>query len=298
MKSKPLEIRKAEKDDLERLKMIWKLCFEDEDSYIDFYFNNRDWREEMAVLLLNGSIVSMLTMIPADLIGENGEKIKSSMLYAIATHPQYRKQGLADKLMEWSSNYLLSNQIPVTMLVPAEPALYKFYEGRGYKTECFIRETILTRELIENLDDTNKAECRLYSAEPAQYNRIRKTLLEGFPFPYVDYREAEISFQKKTSQLFNADIYSILTEDEEGCAIVERTEEKVVVKELLITDKIFVSAIKEISAQMPAKRYIFRTPAFFACDIEGDIRPFGMVRVSSKLPNSLPQDIYLGIAYD
>lgn len=296
MEDKTLEIRKAEKNDLDRIKTIWKLCFEDEDYYIDFYFNNRDWQDEMAVLLLDGSIVSMLTMIPVEIISEDGNIINSTMLYAIATHPQYQKRRLADKLMGWSSNYLLANQIPLTMLVPAEPALYKFYDGRGYKTECYIRERIMSHEFIENIDDIMNSECELHSAEPDRYNQIRRTFLKGFT--YVNYREAEILYQKKTSQLFNADIYSILTENGEGCAIVERTEEMVIVKELLIEERYFVPVIKKIAAQMPAQRYIFRTPSFFNCDIGGDIRPFGMVRVSSNLPNPSPQDIYLGIAFD
>ncbi len=294
MENKSLEIRKAVKGDLERIKVIWKLCFEDEDYYIDFYFNNREWQEGMAVLLLDGSIVSMLTMIPANITVENGDTINSAMLYAIATHPQYRNRGLADKLMRWSSNYLLLKQIPATMLVPAEPALYKFYDRRGYKTECYIREMTLSRELIENINELNYSKCELYSAEPERYNQIRRALLKVST--YVDYRESEILFQKKTSQLFNADIYSIKIEGGEGCAIVERTEEMVIVKELLIAEKFIVSAIKEISVQMPAQRYIIRTPSFYNCNIGGNVRPFGMVRVS-KLPNPSPHNIYLVIAY-
>ena len=291
-----MKIRKAEEDDLGRLKAIWKLCFGDEDNYIDFYFNHRDWRKEMAVLLLDGGVVSMLTMIPADIVGRDGRKTKSSMLYAIATHPQYRKRGLADRLMEWSSRQLLSNQIPVTMLVPAEPELFNFYDGRGYKTNFFIREAILTRELIENLADSNHAECCLYPAEPDGYNRIRRKLLTGFP--YVDYREAEILFQKKASQLFGADIYAVTAGGEEGCAIVERTEEKVIVKELLIPDKYLGPVVKEISKRMPAQRYIVRTPSFTWDKTGGAVRPFGMLRASNGSPGPMPEDIYLGIAYD
>lgn len=295
MENKSLEIRKAKKSDLERVKDIWKLCFEDEDYYIDFYFNNREWQEGMSVLLLDGSIVSMLTMIPVNIVRENGDAVKSAMLYAIATHPQFRKRGLADKLMGWCSNYLLSNQVPVTMLVPAEPALFRFYDGRGYRIACYIREVTLTREIIENINNQNGSECELHSAEPYQYNQIRRALLKGRT--YVDYREDEILFQKKASQLFNADIYSILTEVGEGCAIVERTEDIVIVKELLIDEKCIISAIKQISVQMPAQRYIIRTPSFYNSDIGGDTRPFGMVR-SSKLPDPSPHNIYLGIAYD
>ncbi len=252
----------------------------------------------MAVLLLDGSIRSMLTMIPVDLIEGNGRKIRGSMFYAIATLPEYRKRGLANTLMEWSSRYLLLSDTPVTVLVPAEPKLFDFYDVYGYKTACFIREEKLTRVLIEKIDCSNQPECRLYPAEPDRYNRIRKKLLAGTS--YIDYREAEILYQKKASKLFHADIYAITAGNEEGCAIVERIGEKVFIKEILIPRGCLMSAVKEISNLMPAQYYILRTPSFTcACEgMRGNIRSFGMLKSSCSGTDIQVRDIYLGIAFD
>ncbi|HYE67115.1 MAG TPA: GNAT family N-acetyltransferase, partial [Anaerovoracaceae bacterium] len=87
-----MEMRRAKIEDLKGLTEVWKLTFGDEDSFIDLYFQSRDWLNETAVLLLDGRIVSMLTMIPVDMIGETGESCKASMLYAIATHPDFQKR--------------------------------------------------------------------------------------------------------------------------------------------------------------------------------------------------------------
>lgn len=146
-----METRLAKKKDLKELKEIWKLCFGDEDAFIDYYFQSRDWVKETAVLVRDGRIASMLTMIPVNMVGKDGEKRRASMLYAIATHPDFQKRGYADRLIDFSNEYLLSQQISVTLLVPAGEDLFRFYGKRGYQEGFFIREAVLGRGEIEEL---------------------------------------------------------------------------------------------------------------------------------------------------
>jgi GNAT superfamily N-acetyltransferase len=103
--------RQAEREDLKELKELWKLCFGDDDRYIDFYYRNRDWVKETAVLVQDGRIASMLTMIPVDLLDKYGKVRRASMLFAIATHPDFRKRGYAEQLIEYSNEYLKSFQV-------------------------------------------------------------------------------------------------------------------------------------------------------------------------------------------
>lgn len=309
-----MEIRLAQKEDLKQLKVVWKLCFGDEDWYIDFYFENRNWVEETAVLLLDGMIVSMLAMIPVTVSEENREKHEASMLYAIATHPQFQKQGLADKLMEFANQYLLSKEVVATMLVPAEEPLFQFYEKRGYSGAFSLREVTLSRIEMEKSADSASYDCCFYPVEPADYNTTRRGILDGYC--YVDYRVEEILFQKKECQLYQGDLFLIETEGVIGCAVIERiSQETVMVKELLIPEKHLASAIKQILLMMPAETYILRTPAFFGETLGGSIRLFGMIRVNQEVgiletmnretagggndENQASSLIpYLGIAYD
>lgn len=294
-----MELRLAQQEDLERLKLIWKLCFGDEDRYIDFYFNNRDWMEETAVLLLDEGIVSMLSMIPVELTSDNGIKHQAAMLYAIATHPEYQKKGLAEKLMEFSNQYLLAKQINTTVLVPAEAELFAFYRRRGYQEGFLLREVILSEGQIQELILQQPLfPCRITSAESRDYNEKRKELLAGACF--VDYKDDEISFQKKEAQLYGTDIYKIEQEDSTiGVATIEKNLGKVIVKELLIPDQYLVSAIKEISDLISGETYIIRTPPAFGKELGGEIHSFGMIKINQKenmIEESIPS--YLGIAYD
>ncbi len=330
-----MEIRMARKEDLECLKQIWKRCFGDEDRYIDFYFDNRIWTEEMAVLLVDDTIVSMLAMIPADFITAEGETDKTAMIYAVATHPDFRKRGLAEKLMEYSNRYLITKEIPSTMLVPAGEELFDFYRKRGYKETFFIRQIKLTRDEVANLADSALIRCVIDSAEPNQYNEVRRKCLKGHYF--IDYRTQEIAFQKKESQLYGVDIYTIKVErvlneklnamklggfsetsDTIGCAAIERTADTVLIKEFLIPEEYLISALKQIVTHMPCEKYIVRTPAFSGETLRGSIRSFGMLRVNTDFGDKIEEPCgtcrtdlehpnttglnnmlaYLGIAYD
>lgn len=295
-----MEIRIARKEDLERLKTIWKRCFGDEDRYIGFYFDNRNWTKEMAVLLVGNTIASMLAMIPAERISADGRAFSTAMLYAVATHPDYQRQGLADKLMEYSNHYLISKQIPETMLVPAEESLFDFYEKRGYKEAFFVRQVELTTNEIDCLAGTDPMRCQLQPAEPGHYNDIRRKLLQGHS--YIDYNAEEISFQKKECQLLDSDIFVIVPEERKenaaGCAAIERiSEAKVIVKEFLIPEKYQAAVLAEIKKQIPAEKYVVRTPEFSGEGLGGAVRSFGMLRLHAA-ENAGSARAYLGIAYD
>ena len=302
-----METRIAVKEDLQRLKVIWKLCFGDEDRYIDFYFDNRDWETETAVLLIDNQIVSMMAMIPVDIAGQSACKFNASMIYAVATHPDFQKQGLADRLMEYCNHYLLAKQISLTMLVPADNDLFRYYRKRGYKEAFPVRQVELNNYDIEGMTDTLSSGCRLYPAKPFEYNEMRRSFLTGYS--YIDYQDEEISFQKKESQLFGSDIYGIelkaFTDERNGavgvngCAAIERiSEDKVIVKELLLSENYLPVALKQILKLMPAEKYIVRTPVFLGETLGGSVRAFGMLRVNQKTDLSAINEAYLGIAYD
>jgi len=292
-----MEIRLVKKEDLNDLKEIWKLSFGDPDRFIDLYFQTRAWMTETAVLLSGCKAVSMLTMIPVGLIEESGRKCGASMLYAIATHPGFQKRGFAERLISFSHEYLRSKQVTVTLLVPASEGLFRFYGKQGYQNGFFVREAVLGREDIEKLPEKDSPPCRITAAEPAEYNRIRRKLLNGQA--YVDYRDDEVLFQKRLARMSDADLFAIEAGGLEGCAYAERTsQEEVIVKELLIPDRCLAAALLELSGLLPGDRYIVRTAPGFGEILGGEVRPFGMLRFNGTGGSPADTAFYLGIAYD
>ncbi|QOX65394.1 GNAT family N-acetyltransferase [Anoxybacterium hadale] len=298
------EMRIAKTGDLEKLKLIWKLCFGDEDQYIDTYFNYRNWKEETAVLLKDGQIVSMLSMIPADIVLEEGTRQKSAMIYGVATHPDHQKMGLADELMRFCNQYLAAQEIGTTFLVPAGESLFRFYEKRGYKEAFYLCQRELTGIQARKLEVPDRLSLKLCVAEPVEYNAARRSFLAGST--YIDYRDEEIRHQKRISNQSGGDLYLIQRDGETatagkasviGCAVIEQSSELTVIKELLAEEQYLASAVKHIGGIIPADRYLVRTPAFSGRSLGGIVSAFGMVRINNG--DMFPSDqAYLGIAFD
>ncbi len=312
------EMRPALWSDMERLKAIWKLCFGDGDSFIDFYFARRFQPEQVAVYLVDQVITAMLTMIPIQYVdGPEGEKTRQgAMLYAIATHPDFQRRGMASELMEWALAYLGSRQIELCVLVPAEEKLFGFYERQGYQAGFTLREAVLNRDEIRVMGEppytkspyTNMEETpdlAVAAALPQTYNSIRNQLLRGTP--YIAYGEEEVAYQKQVSRLSGADLYELSSGEVLGCAAVEcLTEDKVLVKELLVPEALIAQGLKALAQTIPAQEFIIRTPAPWGQGIGGQIRSFGMLKRTSSRESgptnqedSLPGGgAYLGLAFD
>lgn len=296
---KMCEIRLAQKGETVRQKEIWKSCFGDPVSYIDLYYANRYKEDETAVLLHEGEILAMLTMMPVRIVTPDKRCFTTAMLYAIATDPRYQNQGLSKQLMEFSTQYLKARKNDFSVLVPAKRQLFDYYRKQGYVDGWYIRESFLSRDRVDCLPNYRSSQCIISSITPEEYNRRRNNQLSGKLF--IAYHDNDIAYQKKLSQQSGADIFALDIEDVQGCLTVERiTSDKVIIKEILLPDDYMTMALKQIVQQLSAKEYVLRTPPYLGEKLGGLIRPFGMTRVyrESNLVIT-PEDLgYLGLAFD
>jgi hypothetical protein len=144
-------------------------------------------------------------------------------------------------------------------------------------------------------------DCTIKSISPQEYNQIREEQLSGKI--YVSYTAEDIDYQRELSQQSGADIYGLEIEGAEGCAVIELLDQgKVFIKELLITDHLLPTAVRHIAQLLPSREYILRTPPFLGRQLEGPIRPFGMIRANQGIdPQVTPEGEgsgYLGLAFD
>lgn len=293
------EVRLAKKGETARQKEIWKLCFGDSDIYIDFYYAHRYKEDETALLLHDGQISAMLTMIPVRMVTSDNRNFQSAMLYAIATHPNYRNRGFASQLMNFSEKYLTANNIDFSILVPAEKHLFDFYRKKGYQEGFYIREALFTGAMLDSLSICKTYRCTISSSIPKEYNDRRNKQLSGRL--HLAYADEEIAYQKKLSQQSGADIYAIDIEEIQGCAVIERiSPDKLLIKEILLPEELIAMVIKQIALLLPAREYILRTPAYLGQSLGGSIRPFGMIREQREMDIEIRQkDLgYLGLAFD
>jgi len=294
-----LEVRFANKGEISRQKEIWKLCFGDHDDYINFYYANRYREEETVLLLKDGEISAMFTMIPVKTVMSDKHRINTVMIYAVATHPKKQNRGFASSLMNFCDQYLKLNKQDLSILVPAKEHLFNYYRKRGYQNGFYIREVRLTRDMINNLPIHKSSKCTISSVIAEEYNQIRNKQLSGRL--HIAYDNEDIKYQKGLSVQSGADIYGITYDNVQGCAAVERaSSDKVFIKEMLLHEKMFNKAIKLIAQQLYAKEYILRTPVYLADHLGGTIRPLAMVKIHREIDLLITPDEhgYLGFAFD
>lgn len=294
------KIRFATIDDIDELKNIWKVCFGDSDTFINYYFE-QEFKADKVLLLLEGKeIASMLTMIPINLCTPKGKKYKGAMLYAIATHPKFQSMGLSTKLMDYSSSYLRKQEVDIVTLVPATMSLINFYAKRGYKVGFYHKEFFFTHKIIQGFSISTNFTLTIKPANPMSYQQVRESILSNCL--YQSYDIDGIAYQKRLSLLSLADIYLINDNYKSiGCAIIEKLDNNgLLIKELLVPDDYIESALLSIAALYPSEVYKLRLPVNMGQGLGGEIKSFGMYQLlNPNLSLNLNQvDGYLGIAYD
>ena len=108
------------------LKKLWKDGFEDEDSYIDFFFDNRFKPENTFVYMENNSPVSIASVLNAS-IYHNGAFLPAGYIYGVTTSNAYRGNGFSSAIIEH-----INSIYPAAFLVPATEGLFNFYEKQGF----------------------------------------------------------------------------------------------------------------------------------------------------------------------
>ncbi|WP_167958883.1 GNAT family N-acetyltransferase [Anaerosporobacter faecicola] len=137
-------IQFATKAMIGQLKKIWSICFGDEDSYINFFFQEYFSEQTTLVYLEEEQPVSMLTLMPAYVWELMGKKKKSYYVYAVATLPEYRGKQYSSKLLEYANSW----SDFATFLEPATEELILFYKKNGYEPCLYKQSYRMTREEV------------------------------------------------------------------------------------------------------------------------------------------------------
>lgn len=126
-------LRQAAPSDLPQLTALWAEVFGDSEAAIRRFFAAFPSCCSY-VAVEAGQIVSMVHALPQVLSPDT----PAAYLYAVATRPDCRGQGLCRKLLDFAEQALQQEGFGCCVLAPAEPELFRFYEKLGY-TAVFCR---------------------------------------------------------------------------------------------------------------------------------------------------------------
>lgn len=120
--------RIAKKEDKDRIKELWALCFGDAEAYIEYYFKRR-FHENFTIVLEDEQhkIVSALQLNQYTMM-LRGTAFETSYIVGVCTDPDHRGKGYMRLLMEKAYDMTLHMRQGFLLLKPVARALYLPYE--------------------------------------------------------------------------------------------------------------------------------------------------------------------------
>lgn len=116
----------AEKNTRPIIRQMWKTCFGDTEEYMDIYFSRQYKDENTLIYFQEKKAVASLQMIPYT-ITFYGKIVPFYYLAGLCTLPKYRRKGYMSQLIDKAFKVMSERAIPLTILVPAEKNLIKYY---------------------------------------------------------------------------------------------------------------------------------------------------------------------------
>ena len=120
----------------EEVRSLWKRCFDDSDEFIEMYFRLR-YQSETTVTLQNGGTTVSSLQMPYYPMTFEGTEIQTSYISGACTHPDFRGKGIMTQLLADAFSRMVQKDVPLSILIPANPGLYDYYARTGYAPAFF-----------------------------------------------------------------------------------------------------------------------------------------------------------------
>lgn len=272
----------AGEKDLPRLREIFLRCFGEkaapEMEYVFARCGDALWKAER-----DGIPAAMLVAMPVTIALPEGEW-KARYFYGVATHPDYRKQGLCGGLLAACCRWMSEQGEAAALLRPDSEKNRQFYRKNGF-ADC---STVGVGQFTAGGGGT--LPCA--PAEPERYDAIRRKMA---PWGLHWGREG-LFLQKEWMRLYGGDLWLLgQPADPWGCAAVSREGEIPLLRELLCDKADAEKALEGLCRTLQAPELGLALPQ--PGPVEGlTARPMMMIRKTGEI--DLPEAIYTPLAMD
>ena len=128
-------ISESNPNHMPQLRQLWKTAFGDSDDFLDMFYATAYASHRCRCVLEGDHVAAVLYWF--DCTCENQ---KLAYIYAVATDPAYRNQGLCRRLMADTHAHLKEKGYAGAMLLPQTEGLRQMYGKMGYKPCTSLRE--------------------------------------------------------------------------------------------------------------------------------------------------------------
>ncbi len=258
--------RKAALSDIPSIRHLWQKVFEDEDSYLDLYFDElfqaeTTWLAETE----EKQIVSMSILYEhQDFLCQGASFSSCPCVYAVATDPAYRGHGYAMELIRMQLEEVdQSENIPLSMIAPADRGLADLYSEKFAYKDAFYADKMEFRPYDFLISEENiPKDLIIKELSASDYNQIREILLEGKD--HLVYRDTQLSFLEKSFKEKGGGLFEIRRSFagdslRAGIFALERlSEERVRIHELLLPEESLLDAMMKIQDSFHSQKYEVR----------------------------------------
>lgn len=219
-----VHIRRAAAADLPALTRLWQTAFGDPPELIAAFYHRFPPESAAWVVEADGQIVTAAHLLTGRLHTAADDILPCAYVYAVSTDPAQQGHGYASALMQrFAADAGTSGCVLYTL--PAEASLYDWYRSVMGTTQTACGERLC-------IDQRAKAE-PLPHVEPIsapEYATLREQALQGSA--HVELSAALLAFQADLCGMCGGALVRIGG----GCAVVEREDEQLLIKELLGAD--------------------------------------------------------------
>jgi hypothetical protein len=243
------EVVCADEADREAVTYLWQTCFGDDEAYIDFFFTNRFTAETMLVIHRDGRPVSMASLLPATLT-VGGAGVEAYYVYAVATLPEYRGQGLASRILSYAKEKF---RRPLLLQVEnGSRELEGFYEKQGF-FQAFQKQARQDLPLLsEGRRDGNDEGTELDGITPAIYRKLRDRHFaeEG----YVAWNEQAIAYALNENQFCHGNAYLVRSGEREDILLCRPEDDGLRIIETTLSERELLQILPEVCEEMQEAR--------------------------------------------
>lgn len=134
----------------ERVKELWRLCFNDSEEFVDLYFRLRYTTKDNVFMQSGEDVIAALQLIPYQMTF-CGTQIATSYVSGVCTHPEHRGRGAMKELLAQAFGQMARKGTSVSTLIPAEPWLFDYYARSGFAPVFSYTEQMLVTANLQPL---------------------------------------------------------------------------------------------------------------------------------------------------
>jgi len=267
-----LEFRLSCPEDIGQMKTLWQLVFGDTVEYIHNFFNALHDPGTAIVCLDSKRVVAMVHLLDAGMLTVS-RPLRISYTYALATHPDYRRMGIATRLLDEAKKQSARRGFDANILCPAEESLFVYYKKRDYFSCFFIQEA-----WIKAASDLRQIEVTPLSTAEYMADRL---LYLGTDMPQLTVPVRVIDYVRTVTEAQGGGLFRLAVNGQAGVAAVGRNNDELFFHEILGTFLIKATA-QSLCRQLSAVRALVRTQPFKNAEDFLNTRPFGMISYANQ----------------